>query len=65
MFIVIKAKYEWNLYLLLQNFRTLKDSIRQPYIKAHDTEYYGRGKAHIFKKKKKIINIKCGITHWN
>ena len=65
-FIVIKAKYKWNLYLFLQNFLTIKDSLRQPYIKAHDTEYYGREKAHILReKKKKIINIKCGITHWN
>ena len=30
MFIVIKAKYEWNLYLFLQNFLTFKDSPRQP-----------------------------------
>ena len=55
MFIVIKAKYEWNLNLFLQNFLSLKDSLWQPYIKAHDTEYYGRGKAqsYITEKKKK------------
>ena len=34
---------------VLQNFLTLKDSLRQPYIKAHDTEYYGRGKVQILR----------------
>ena len=63
--IVINAKYEWNLYLFLQNFLTSKDSPWQPYTstKAHDTKYYGRGKVQILRKKN--INIECGITHWN
>ena len=45
------------------NFLTFKDSPRQPYIKAHDTEYDGigeRGKYYERKKEKK-----SSIIDWN
>ena len=56
MFIVIKAKYEWNLYLFLQNFLTLKDSLRQPYILKHTTPNIMVGERYKYCGKKKRKN---------
>ena len=67
--IVITEKYMGEnafffFFFFFFHFQTwsLKESLRQPYIKSYDAEYDGRGKEKILPK---IIKIECEISHWN
>ena len=55
--IVIEAKYEWNLYLFLQNFLTLKDPLGSHILK-HMTRniMVGKGRA-LLRKKSSTLNV--------